>query len=190
MADGHHRVAISKQRGYEFIDAEITEVHTPFEVNADTDVTQIVHLGQQRLFLETSGLMAVAPGARFTFRNPASYTDLLDNVKVHGWDLLMQRQEYLTREQIAHDWYHHVYRPTIDLITKSGLDDMLSDMTVDDIYLWVADRWRHQFPERGHQTFEEVIRDAAEEEGGKLTAKAKEAVDRITKKSSETNDEE
>jgi hypothetical protein len=187
VADGHHRVAIAKQRGYDYLDAEITEVHTPFEVNADTDVTQLVHLGQQRLFLETSGLMTVAPNARFTFRNPASYTDLLDNVKVHGWDLLMRRQEYVTREDIASSWFHDVYRPTIALIRESGLDDILDDMTIDDVYLWVADRWRHQFPERGHQTFEDVIRGAAEEESGKLTTKAKTAVDRITKRNSVVN---
>lgn len=181
VADGHHRVAIAKQRGYDFIDAEITEVHAPFEVTADIDVAQLVHLGQQRIFLETSGLMAVAPDARFRFTNPASYAELLDNVKVHGWDLLTHRQEYLTREEIAHSWYHRVYRPTISLIEEAGLDELLDEMTVDDIFLWVADRWRHQFAERGRQTFEEVIRDAAEEEGGKLTTKAKQAVDRVVK---------
>jgi hypothetical protein len=190
VADGHHRVAIAKQRGYDFLDAEITEVHTPFDVTADTDVIQLVHLGQQRLFLETSGLTSVAPNARFTFRNPASYAELLDNVKVHGWDLLMQLGEYVTREDIASSWYHEVYRPTISLIREAGLDELLDDMTIDDVYLWIADRWRHQFPERGHQTFEDVILGAAEEESGKLRAKAKGAVDRITKKNSAAADGE
>jgi len=182
VADGHHRVAISKQRGYEFIDAEITEVNTPFEINADTDVTQLVHLGQQRLFLEASGLGSALPGARFTFTSPDRYAVLLDNLKVHGWDMLMERHEYVTREEIAVHWYSHVYRPTIRLIEESGLDEMLDNMTTDDIYLWVADRWRHQFPDRGNQSFEEIIRDAAEEEAGKLTTKAKSAVDRIKKR--------
>ena len=175
-------MAIAKQRGYDFIDAEITEVRTPFEITADTDVTQIVHLGQQRIFLETSGLAGVVPAARFTFRNPSCYAELLDNVKVHGWDLLIERQEYVTREEIARHWYTEVYLPTIRLIRDSGLHEMLDDMTIDDLYLWVADRWRRQFPERGHQTFEDVIRDAAAEESGKLTSRAKGAVDRIKKK--------
>ena len=190
VADGHHRVAIAKQRGYDFIDAEITVVHTPFEITADTDVTQLVHLGQQRLFLEASGLAEVAPKARFTFRNPASYTELLDNVKVHGWDLLTEREAYVSREQIALHWYDAVYRPTIELIRDSGLDEMFDDMTIDDIYLWVTDRWRHQFPERGPQSFEDVIRGAAAEESGRLTNKAKSSVDRIKKKLDPTDDSE
>lgn len=179
VADGHHRVAIAKQRGYSFIDAEITEVHTPFAVTADTDVIQIVHLGQQRLFLEQSGLMAVVPGARFTFTSPERYAELLDNVKVHGWDLLMERGTYVSREEIAGHWYSTVYRPTIDLIAESGLDEVLEPMTVDDIYLWVVDRWRHQFPERGRQSFEKVIREAADEETDRLSTKAKTAMNRL-----------
>lgn len=183
VADGHHRVAIAKQRGYDFIDAEITEVHTPFEVTPDTDVTELVHLGQQRIFLETSGLAKALPTARFTFTNPSSYADLLDNVKVNGWDLLMERGEYVTREEIARYWYTDVYRPTIKLIEESNLDDLLGHMTLDDIYLWVADRWRHQFHERGPQSFDQVIREAAEEESSKLTTKAKSAVEKIKGKS-------
>ncbi len=188
VADGHHRVAIAKQRGYDFIDAEITEVHTPYAVTADTDVTQLVHLGQQRLFLEASGLMAVVPGARFTFTSPERYAELLDNVKVNGWDLVMQRGEYVTREEIARHWYTSVYRPTVDLIAESGLEDAFDHMTVDDIYLWVAERWRHQFPERGHQTFEAVIREAADEEADKLSSKAKTAVDRLRSKTEQPDE--
>jgi len=182
VADGHHRVAIAKLRGYEFIDAEITEVHTPFEVTPDTDIAQLVHLGQQRLFLEATRLNVVAPGARFTFTSPERYAELLDNVKVHGWDMLVERGEYVTREEIARSWYDNVYRPTVRLIEDAGLDDLFGDMTVDDTYLWVTKRWRRQFPERGHQSFETVIREATEEESNRLTTKAKTAVDRIRKK--------
>jgi hypothetical protein len=182
-AEGHHRVAIAKQRKLDFIDAEITEVRTPFDVTPDTDVKQLVHMGQQRIFLEESGLGAVVPGARFTFTRPESYPELLDNVKVHGWDLLMTRNEFVSRHDIAQHWYQEVYRPTVELIEESGLPEMWDDMTVDDLYLWVAARWRRLFPERGQLTFEEVIREAAEEESGKLSTKAKTAVDRILAKS-------
>ena len=55
-------------------------------------------------------------------------------------------------------------------------------MTVDDIYLWVVDRWRHPFPERGRQSFEKVIREAADEEADRLSTKAKTAVNRLITK--------
>jgi hypothetical protein len=199
VADGHHRVAIAKQRKIDYIDAEITEVYTPFEITADTDVTQLVHLGQERIFLEESGLGNAIPGSRFRFTRPESYPELLDNVKVHGWDLMMSRNEYVSREEIARHWFGEVYVPTVRLIRDAGLPEMCGESTVDDLFLWVADRWRTLFPERGPLTFEDVIREAAEEESGKLSTRAKarvgkvddaieEVVDRIRRKPEASSD--
>lgn len=182
VADGHHRVAIAKQRKMDFLDAEITEIHTPYEIDADTDVTELVHLGQQRIFMEQSGLGSVVPGARFIFTRPWRYAELLDNVKVHGWDMAAERNEFVTRGDIAQDWFATVYLPTIKLIKEADLPDMCHDMTVDDLFLWVADRWRRMFPERGHQTFEDVIQEAADEVSDKLSTKAKTTVNRLRSK--------
>lgn len=179
VSDGHHRVAIAKQRDVEFIDAEVIEVQTPYAVTADTDVADLVHLGQQRLFMEDSGLSEVRPTTEFRFTRPESYRALLDNVKVHGWDLLVERQTYVSREEIALDWYVRVYSPTVQQIEETGLAAMLDDMTVDDIYLWVTEQWRHQFHARGGLSFEQIIDEAAAEESDKLTSKAKAAAGRV-----------
>ena len=179
VSDGHHRVAIAKQRGIEFIDAEIIEVQTPYAVTPDTDVTQLVHLGQQRLFMEESGLSNVRPNTQFEFTRPESYRELLDNVKVHGWDLMIERERYVPREEIALSWHIRVYSPTRAEIEEVGLTDMLGDMTVDDIYLWVAQQWRRQFLLRGPQSLEQIVDETAAEESQKLTSKAKAAVDRV-----------
>ncbi len=188
VADGHHRVAIAKQRKMDYLDAEITEIHTPYEIDADTDVTELVHLGQQRIFMEASGLGAVVPGARFTFTRPWRYAELLDNLKVHGWDLVASRNEFVTREEIARSWFETVYLPTIKLIRDADLPNMCEDMTIDDLFLWVGDRWRRMFHERGDQSFEDVIREAAQEESDKLSTKAKTPVNRLRDKLDPPND--
>jgi len=131
--------------------------------------------------MEESGLGAVAPGASFRFTRPEGYPELLDNVKVHGWDMMVERGDYLSREEIARDWFEHVYAPTIHLIRDSGLPEMCEDTTVDDIFLAMADRWRRLFPERGPLSFAEVIKDAAQEESAKLSTKARTAVGKIRK---------
>lgn len=179
VSDGHHRVAIAKQRGVEFIDAEIIEVQTPYAVTKDTDVAQLVHLGQQRLFMEESGLSSVRPNADFRFTLPEGYRELLDNVKVHGWDLMVERERYVPREEIALDWHLRVYTPTRAKIEDVGLVDMLGAMTVDDIYLWVTQQWRRQFHARGPQSFGQIIDETAAEESQKLTSKAKAAAGRV-----------
>ena len=189
VSDGHHRVAIAKQKEVEFIDAEIIEVQTPYAVTTDTDVVQLVHLGQQRLFMEESGLASVRPKLQFRFTRPESYRDLLDNVKVHGWDMSVQRERYVPREEIALDWHVRVYSPTRAQIEEVGLDEMLSDMTADDIYLWVSQQWRRQFHIRGPQSLEQIVDETAAEESQKLTSKAKAAVDRVDDAIDEAIDE-
>src|SRR5690242_2867050 len=49
VADGHHRVALARERGAEFIDAEITHLVTNYEIPPDTDVCTLVHTAQQRI---------------------------------------------------------------------------------------------------------------------------------------------
>ncbi len=179
VSDGHHRVAIAKQRKVDFIDADVIEVHTPYAVTSDTDVTRLVHLGQQRLFLEESGLSEVLPSTEFRFTRPEGYRALLDNVKIHGWDLMVERQRYIPREEIALDWFTKVYSPTRRQIDEAGLTDILDDMTVDDIYLWVTDQWRRLFHTRGGLSFGQIIDEVAAEESEKLTSKAKAAAGRV-----------
>lgn len=179
VSDGHHRVAIAKQKDIEFIDAEIIEVHTPYAVTPDTDVAELVHLGQQRLFMEESGLSIVRPTADFRFTRPESYRELLDNVKVHGWDMAVERERYVPKEEIALDWHLRVYSPARSKIEEVGLDDMLGESTIDDIYLWVAQQWRRQFHVRGPQSLGEIVDETAAEESHKLTSKAKAAAGRV-----------
>lgn len=179
VSDGHHRVAIAKQRKIDFIDADITEVHTPYAVTSETDVVQLCHLGQQRLFMEESGLSLVRPHTEFHFTRPESYRVLLDNVKVHGWDLLVERGSFVPREEIALHWYTQVYSPTVDQIREVELDEILDDMTIDDIYLWVTEQWRRQFHARGPMSFEQIIDETAAEETQKFTSKAKAAAGRV-----------
>lgn len=167
VEDGHHRVAIAKQRGIEYLDAEITEVHTPYEITPDTDIADLVHLGQQRIFMQESGLRDVAPAATFRFTRPEGYRELLDHVKVHGWDMAMGRGEFVPREEIARRWYEDIYLPTVEKIEEAELDQMLEG-TRDDIFLWVTQQWRRLFPEHGAMSFEEVISDAVEQDGDSL----------------------
>ncbi len=44
----HHRVGIARQRGMASIDAQVTEIHTPYELAPDVDVAVLVHMEQAR----------------------------------------------------------------------------------------------------------------------------------------------
>jgi hypothetical protein len=56
VVDGQHRVALARERGAEYVDAEVTRLVTNYEVPPDVDVCELIHTEQQRIFGEQSDL--------------------------------------------------------------------------------------------------------------------------------------
>jgi hypothetical protein len=49
-------VALARERGAEYVDAEVTRLVTNYEVPPDVDVCELIHTEQQRIFGEQSDL--------------------------------------------------------------------------------------------------------------------------------------
>lgn len=147
VVDGHHRVAIARQRGIEFIDAEITRLRSSSELPPDADIASIIMAEQRRRFLEESGLAAARPEAAIEFSRPQGYIELLEHIKIHGFHLMMERQRPCSMEEIAGDWYDRVYVPTVEAVHREGLPTLLPKATDADLFLWVGQRRRELFPE-------------------------------------------
>ncbi|HEX6332235.1 MAG TPA: ParB N-terminal domain-containing protein [Actinomycetota bacterium] len=146
VVDGHHRVAIARQRGVEMIDAEITQLRASDGLPADADLGSIIMLEQHRRFMEESGLAVARPEASIEFSRPQGYIELLEHIKIHGFHLMMERQR--TMEEVASDWFDRVYLPTVEAIHREGLPALLPRATDADLFLWVGQRRRELFPER------------------------------------------
>jgi hypothetical protein len=142
VADGHHRVALVRERGGEFIDADITRLQTNYEVPPDVDVCRLVHTEQQRVFLEGSGLAVARPDAVIEFSRPGGYPELLELVKAHGYDLARRRGELPTAEEVAADWYETVYLPGVAALQREELPEIYEYKTDADLFLWVYQRRR------------------------------------------------
>jgi hypothetical protein len=147
VVDGHHRVAIARQRGIEMIDAEITQLRSATELPPDADIASIIMAEQHRRFMEESGLETARPDATIEFSRPQGYIELLEHIKIHGFHLMMERQRPCPMEEIAGDWYERVYVPTVQAIHREGLRELLPTATDADLYLWVGQRRRELFPE-------------------------------------------
>jgi hypothetical protein len=167
VVDGHHRVAIAKQRGIEWIDAEITQLRSRWKLPPDADIGKIIMAEQERRFMEESGLDRVRPEAEIRFSRPQGYIELLEHLKIHGFHLMMERREVPPVEEIAADWYDRVYLPTVETIRREGLSGLWPKATDADLYLWVGQRRRELFPERTEELdVEESVRAVrAEREG-------------------------
>jgi hypothetical protein len=162
VLDGHHRVALARQRGMRTIDADVTELHARFHLPADADLVELVQAEQQRFFLEESGLAATPEPIRLS--SPAGYLELLENVQIHGYHLVLEAGRVLTREAIAADWYERIYVPAIAAIQAEGLDGVYPDATPADLFLHVHRRRRAAFPDDGCPSLERVVQRLATED--------------------------
>jgi hypothetical protein len=166
LEDGHHRVAIAKQRGAEFIDAEITQLRTRSPLPPEADIGLLIHIEQERLFRDESGLQEARPKASISLTRPHGYLELLELVRVHGYHLMKERGEVVSDAEIAADWYDHVYLPVMEAAREASLDELFPG-TDGDVFLWLHHHRLALYPERGGISNEEVARLAREEVQGR-----------------------
>jgi hypothetical protein len=139
IEDGHHRVALARERRADFIDAEVTRLQTNYEIGPDVDVSRLVHTEQQRVLLEESGLGRARPDAVIEFTLLDGYTQLREIIKAHGYDFARRRGELPTAEEVAADWYDSVYRPGVDAVRRASLPELYASWrsTDADLFLWI-----------------------------------------------------
>lgn len=167
VSDGHHRVAIAKRSGVEMIDAEVTTLESRFPISDDVDMGKLIHLEQQRIFMDESDLDRARPEALIEFSRADGYIQLLELVKVHGYHLMQERQEVIPPEEIAGDWYDRVYLPTVDALKQEALSGADSGATDGDLFLWIWERRRALDPERRGITLEETARSVQRVKGSR-----------------------
>jgi hypothetical protein len=163
IIDGHHRVAIARQRGIETIDAEVTELTARWHLPADADLVELIHAEQERIFMEDSGLARARPDAQIRFCKPAGYLELIENVQIHGYHLMMNAGRALSREEIAADWYDQVYLPSVEAIRAEGLHELHPGHTDADFFLCVYYRRRELYPEAGCVPLQQTAHRMAED---------------------------
>jgi hypothetical protein len=166
VVDGHHRVALARQRGMETIDAEVTELRARWHLPADADLVQLVHAEQERIFAEESGLARSLPEIRIRPSRPGGYTELLENVQIHGYHLMLAAGKALETGEIAADWFREVYTPAVEAIRADGLLERFPDATEADLFLHLYQRRRQLFPDCGCPPLAQTASDVASEAAG------------------------
>jgi hypothetical protein len=164
VLDGHHRVALARLRGTEWIDAELTELHSRWQLSAAADFVELVHAEQERLFVEQSGLGEARPAARIRFSRPSGYPELLETIEVHGYRRAVAEGRVLSPAEVADDWYEHAYRPALAAIAREGLAAACPQATDADRVLYLHQRRRELSVEHGDLPLVETASRLAEEQ--------------------------
>ena len=140
VEDGHHRVALARERGADYIDADVTRLETDYEVGPDVDVCQLIHTQQQAMLLQESGLSRARPDAVIEFTLLAGYAELADIIKAHGYDLARRAGALPAPEEVAADWYDTVYVPALDAARRAALFEIYASWpsTEADKVIWLC----------------------------------------------------
>ncbi len=166
VADGHHRIALSRTQGREEIDAEVTRLQTSYEVTPDVEVLTLVHTEQQRVFLEESGLGRARPEAAIVFTRPQGYGELLDVLRSHSHELSRSAGRLVPDEESAADWYDNVYLPALKIIKATRLPQRYPFKTDADMYLWTHQLRRSLQPTQPDISWAEAAEKRAAEHHG------------------------
>jgi hypothetical protein len=161
IEDGHHRVAIARQRGDEFIDGEVTEVKSPVPITATTDVADLVHMSLRQWFMAESQLDKVRPRAEIELSRPSNYSALLDIIHAEGFELMMHTQSVVSPAAAAAHWYDGSYLPTVDTIFAGNLPWIFPRATITDLYLRVHSQRRKLASVTAPHTIDDAV-DSAE----------------------------
>jgi hypothetical protein len=165
VIDGHHRVALARRGGAEWIDADVTELVARVPLPAGADMVEVVLRELERIFLEDSGLAESRPGARVPVSRPAHYLELLENVQVHGYHMMRAKGRVVDNADIAGNWWDAIYTPTLEAIERLDLARLYKDAPAGDLFLVLHRHRRDSFPKTGcphlGQTVVSVIGDRA-----------------------------
>ena len=136
VLDGNHRVSIARSRGYQTIQAYVTEIRTKVPLSPDDQPDDVILKAELADFLECTRLDKTRPHADLRVTAPGHYRFLLRQIAAvqHSSD------HELSCEQAALIWFEQQYIPVIRVIRERGLLRDFPGRTETDLYVWLSKR--------------------------------------------------
>jgi len=133
---------VAREKGQAFIDAYVTEIHTPGRVDKNTDLKKLVLEQEYGDFLKETSLDRLYPGEDFRFTLPGQYDKVLQHISVHRWFMGEKLNRPISDEEAIKGWYKEVYHPLVRIIQKHDMLRNFRNRTPMDLYLWILEhRW-------------------------------------------------
>ncbi|MGH2606842.1 MAG: hypothetical protein ACRDG5_09655, partial [Anaerolineales bacterium] len=139
VVDGHHRVSVARDKGQEFLDAEVREVRARVPLTPDVRPEDLERLEAKVEFLERTQIDRWLPGVDITPTILGGYDRLIEHLAVHRYFLGLELQHEVLAEDAIRQWYETLYRPVVGVVRASGILEDFTDRTEADLYLWVMD---------------------------------------------------
>jgi hypothetical protein len=147
VLDGNHRVSVARERGVEFVDAEVIEAAARVPVTAQMDAGDLEIKGEYTRFLEQTRLDELRPDQQVEFTIGGGYEQLLEHIAVHRYFMGLEQQRFIPEDEAVSDWYDNVYVPLVHITREQGVLVDFPHRTETDLYLWIMDH-QHYLRER------------------------------------------
>lgn len=139
VRDGHHRISVAREKGQEFIEAEVIEVKTRVPITPDLTAADLEIVGEYADFIEKTRLDKLRPDHNIRFSEPGSYARLIEHIAVHRYFLGEEQQRKISWEEAVTSWYDNVYLPVVQAIREHNILSDFPNRTEADLYLWITD---------------------------------------------------
>jgi hypothetical protein len=121
VKDGHHRVSVARELGWDAIDAYVTEVITELGADRAIRLHDLALKSHQRLFYERVPLPAKAR-EQIQLSDEWRYAALAEAVEAWGFRYSQARGgEPLTRAEVAEAWFEEEYVPVVEMLREADL---------------------------------------------------------------------
>ncbi len=134
VKDGHHRVSVARALGNPDIDAYVTEIQTEVGAGRDIRLKDLPLKSHERLFAERVPLSPEAR-SRIQLSDEWRYAGLAEGVEAWGFRLMQARGEFMTREEVAAQWFRDEYEPVVEMLREA---DLIGRGTETEAYMRVA----------------------------------------------------
>jgi len=139
VLDGNHRVSVARERGMEFVDAEVIEAKPKVPVTAELDADDLEIKGEYTRFLERTRLDKLRPDQRIEFTIGGGYERLLQHIAVHRYFMGLEQERFIPEDEAVCDWYDNLYLPMVRIIREKDILTDFPGRTEADLYLWIMD---------------------------------------------------
>jgi len=171
VRDGHHRVSVAREKGQEYIDAEVIEVKTRVPLTPDLIANDLEIVGEYDKFIEKTRIDKLRPDQSIRFSEPDGYSRLLEHIAVHRYFLGNEQHRRVAWDEAVASWYDTLYLPTVNIIREREILKDFPNRTEADLYLWIMDHYYYLNEGEGSVALEDAAVDFAQNYSERLNKK-------------------
>lgn len=150
VKDGNHRVSVARERGVEFIDAEVIEGHVRVPLSPSMSPTELLMQAEYAEFLRRTDLDKLRPDHDIRPTALGRYDVMWEHIRHHQAWLSEIWDRPATVQEAVNDWYDYIYMPIVHVVRDRGVLDEFPRLTEADIYLWVMRHREEMTAREGH----------------------------------------